>query len=60
MVMRALPRRLLVLLALAAGVFTAGVPAQLAAAATTHSAVKYISQDCPAGTNWDNITQSCV
>jgi hypothetical protein len=58
--MRALPRRLLVLAALAAAVFTAGVPAQLAAAATTHSAPTYHSQDCPAGTNWDNVTQSCV
>jgi hypothetical protein len=60
MVMRALPRRTLVLIALAAAVFTAGVPAQFAAAATTHPAIKYHSQDCPAGTNWDNTTQSCV
>jgi hypothetical protein len=56
--MRALPRRLLVLLALAAGLFSAVIPAQFAAAATTHS--KYISLVCPAGTNWDNATQSCT
>ncbi len=58
--MRALPRRLLVLLAMAAAVFTASVPAQSAAAATTHPGVKHIAQDCPEGTNWDNIIQSCV
>ena len=60
MVMRALPRRLIVLAALAAAVFTAGGPAQFAAAATIHPTVTYHSQDCPAGTNWDNTTQSCV
>jgi hypothetical protein len=60
MVMRALPRRLLVSLALAAAVFTIGVPAQIAAAATTHSTMKYVPHDCPAGTNWDNVTHSCV
>jgi hypothetical protein len=60
MVMRALPRRTLVLIALAAAVFTAGVPAQFAAAATTHPTGKYHFQDCPAGTNWDNVTHSCV
>jgi hypothetical protein len=58
--MRAISRRILVPIALAAAVFTIGGPAQFAAAATVHPAVKYIANDCPAGTNWDNITQSCV
>lgn len=57
--MRALPRRLLVPLALAAALFSAGAPAAFAATAA-HPGTKYISQDCPAGTNWDNTTQSCV
>ena len=58
--MRALPRRILVPLTLAAAVFSACMPTQFAAAATAHPTMKYISQDCPAGTNWDNTTQSCV
>ena len=58
--MRAVTRRILAPIALAAAIFTIGGPVQFASAATVHPAGKYISQDCPAGTNWDNITQSCV
>ena len=58
--MRALTRRILVPIALAAAVFTIGGPVQFAAAATVHPIGKYTAHDCPAGTNWDNITQSCV
>jgi hypothetical protein len=60
MIMRAVTRRILAPIALAAALFTIGGPVQFAAAATVHPTGKYISQDCPAGTNWDNITQSCV
>jgi hypothetical protein len=59
-VMRALLRRSLVPLILAAATFSAVAPAQFAAAATVHSTVKIAPRACPAGTNWDNITHTCV
>jgi len=58
--MRALWRRSLAPLVLAAAVFSAVAPAQFAAAATVHPTVKIAPQACPAGTNWDNVLHMCV
>jgi len=56
--MRALVRRSLAPLIVAAAVFSAVAPAPFASAAVHQ--VKFISRACPAGTNWDNATHSCV
>ena len=57
--MRALLRRSLAPLIVAAAVFSAVAPAPFASAAAVHQ-VKFIPRARPAGTNWDNATQSCV
>jgi hypothetical protein len=54
--MHAIWRRRLASL-IAAAALLVGVPAGLAAA-TAHSSGSLA--DCPAGTNWDNVTHSCV
>ena len=56
--MRACSRRLVAPLFMAAAVFSAVAPAPFASAAVHQ--VKFISRACPAGTNWDNATHSCV
>jgi len=56
--MRAILRRSLAPLIVAAAIFSAVAPAPFASAAV-HQA-KFIPRACPAGTNWDNATQSCV
>ncbi len=58
--MRALWRHSLAPLVVAAAVFSAVVPANFAAAATVHPTVKIVPRACPAGTNWDNVTHTCV
>jgi hypothetical protein len=56
--MRALSRRLMAPLLMAAAALTAG-PAYLATAApAVHSAA--LAKPCPSGTNWDTIKQACV
>ena len=56
--MRALVRRSLAPLIVAAAVFSAIAPAPFASAAVHQ--VTFIPRACPAGTNWDNATHSCV
>jgi hypothetical protein len=56
--MRAPHRYSLALLLVVAALLSAGAPASFAAA-SVHS-VRIAPADCPAGTNWDAITQSCV
>ena len=56
--MRAFLRGSLAPLIVAAAVFSAVAPAPFASAAVHQ--VKFISRACPAGTNWDNATHSCV
>ena len=58
--MRALWRHSLAPLVVAAAVFSAAAPASFAAAATVHPTVKVVHWACPAGTNWDNVTHTCV
>ena len=58
--MRALWRHSLAALVVAAAVFSAVAPASFAAAATVHPTVKIVPRACPAGTNWDNVTHTCV
>jgi hypothetical protein len=57
--MRALWRHSLAPLVVAAAVFSAVAPASFAAA-TVHPTVKIVRAACPAGTNWDNVTHTCV
>jgi hypothetical protein len=58
--MRAVLRHSLAPLVVAAAVFAAVAPAQFAAAAVAHPTVNIVPHACPAGTNWDNITHTCV
>jgi hypothetical protein len=59
--MRALPRYFLVPLVMAGAAFFAGAPAHFAAASVANPTIhKIIPNDCPAGTNWDDILQICV
>jgi len=58
--MRALWRRFLAPVVLAAAVLSVAAPAQFAAAATVHSTIKVAPRACPQGTNWDNILHECV
>lgn len=56
--MRALSRRLMTPLLMAAAVLMTG-PAYLATAPpAVHSAA--LAKQCPPGTNWDTIKQACV
>jgi len=57
--MRALLRRSLAPLIVAAAVFSAVAPASVASAAALHPG-KIAPRACPAGTNWDNVTHTCV
>jgi hypothetical protein len=60
--MRAIRRYFLAPLVVAAAALCAGPAAHFAAAASVaHPIVnKIVPNDCPAGTNWDDGTQSCV
>jgi hypothetical protein len=57
--MRAFLRGSLAPLIVAAAVYSAVAPASFASAAAVHQ-VTIIPRACPAGTNWDNATHSCV
>jgi len=52
--MSALWRRTLAALAVAGAVFAVTAPAAAARPVTV------VPHDCPAGTNWDNATHTCV
>ncbi len=56
--MRAIRRLFVVPLILAAAAIVAG-PAHLDTAAAHHIQVLADPPICPAGSNWDNITQTC-
>jgi hypothetical protein len=56
--MRALWRHRLAPLVVAAAFLSAGMSAHLAAAAPAHPSAA-VFRDCPAGTNWDHIAQTC-
>lgn len=58
--MRAVLRHSVAPLVMAAAVLSAVAPVQFAAAATVHPTVKVVPHACPAGTNWDNATHTCV
>jgi hypothetical protein len=55
--MHAIQRLRLIPLVLAAAAAIAAGPAHQAAPAGHHTVADQI---CPAGSNWDNVTQSCV
>lgn len=57
-IMRALRSYSLALVLVVAGLLSASGPASFAAASA--QSVRIAPADCPAGTNWDYITQSCV
>ena len=55
--MRARWRRVLAPLIMAAAILSAGASAHLAGAAPAHHGSPLA--DCPPGTNWNHITQTC-
>jgi hypothetical protein len=58
--MRALRRYFLAPLIMAAAIFSAGAPAHMFGSASAHPSASRFAQDCPQGTHWDDVTQTCV
>jgi hypothetical protein len=57
--MPALWRPLAALLVVTAGVFSVAGPASFATA-SAHPAIRVVPMNCPASTNWDVVTKTCV